>query len=194
MTRTTSNVLVDRLSATQSVTSDLLWIVSFSLLTSVLAQVSIPLPFTPVPLTGQTFAVLLSGAVLGWRRGFLSQALYLAEGAAGLPVFAGGGATAVHLFGPSGGYLWSFPLAAAFIGWLVERGAGRAGWKLAGALVASDTAILLVGSWWLHAFFHMPYSQALLLGFYPFLVGDILKIVVVGSSLPRILRRLDASR
>jgi len=77
------------------------------------AQLSVHLPFTPVPVTGQTFAVLLSGAVLGCRRGFLSQLVYLAEGAAGLPVFADATGTALHLVGPSGGYLWSFPLAAA---------------------------------------------------------------------------------
>ena len=153
---------------------------------------SVHLPFTPVPVTAQTLAVLLSGAVLGWRRGFLSQLVYLAEGAAGLPVFADATGTALHLVGPSGGYLWSFPLAAAFVGWLVEQGAARSTWKLAGALVAADALILIVGSTWLQLLFRVPYSQAWLLGFYPFLVTDALKIVLVGLSLPRVLRRFEA--
>src|SRR5579864_2125911 len=106
MTRTSSPVLVDNWSRS-SAALDPMWIAGFSLLTAVLAQIRIPLPFTPVPLTGQTFAVLLAGAALGSRRGFLSQALYLAEGAAGLPVFAGAVGSLAHLFGPTGGYLWS---------------------------------------------------------------------------------------
>lgn len=189
MTPTASSVLVDRWSR-PGLAADLAWITGFSLLTAVLAQVSIPLPFTPVPLTGQTFAVLLAGAVLGSRRGFLSQALYLAEGAAGLPVFAGGAASAVHLLGPTGGYLWSYPLAAALVGWLVELGASRGVVKLAGALAAADVVILCCGSLWLGHFFGMPWHEAWRLGFYPFLVGDALKIALVGISLPKALGRL----
>ncbi len=190
MNATSANVLVDRLSGERRLTSDLLWVVGFSLFSGLLAQMEIRLPFTPVPLTGQTFAVLLSGAVLGCRRGFLSQALYLAEGAGGLPVFAGGSAGAALLLGPTGGYLWSFPLAAALLGWLVERGASRSGWKLAGALIVADSLILLLGAAWLRGIFHFPFAQALLLGFYPFLIGDVLKVVLVGLSLPVALRRL----
>jgi len=129
MTRSTSHVLIDHVWEETSRTRDALWTIGFSLLTALLAQIKIPLPYTTVPLTGQTFSVLLSGAVLGSRRGFLSQALYLAEGAAGLPVFAGGTGTFAHLLGDTGGYLWSYPLAAALVGWLVERGAGRKTWS-----------------------------------------------------------------
>lgn len=186
-----SNVLVDRVSADPSAVRDLLWIVGFSLLTGALAQVRIPLPFTPVPLTAQTFAVLLSGAVLGCRRAFLCQALYLAEGAAGLPVFAGGTATLAHLLGPTGGYLWTYPLAAGLLGWLVERGASRSSLRLAGALVLADVAILAAGASWLHSFFGVPYSQAWVLGFYPFLIGDIVKVALVGLSLSHLLDRFD---
>ncbi|MBZ5563774.1 MAG: biotin transporter BioY [Acidobacteriia bacterium] len=193
MNLTSSNVLVDRLSGERSTARDLLWIVFFSLLSGLLAQIEIRLPFTPVPLTGQTFAVLLSGAVLGCRRGFLSQVAYLAEGLAGLPVFAGGSAGVAALLGPTGGYLWSFPLAAALLGWLVERGASRASWKLAGALILADSLILLVGASWLHGLFRFPYPQALLLGLYPFLIGDIVKVVLVGLSLPLALKRLPPS-
>lgn len=192
MDHTRSNVLVDSLSQNRSLTRDLLWTVGFALLTAVSAQIEFRLPFTPVPLTGQTFAVLLSGVVLGSRRGFLSQALYLAEGAAGLPVFAGGTGSALHLLGPTGGYLWSFPVAAALLGWLVERGASRSSSKLAGALIVSDLLILASGGAWLHILFRVPNSQSWVLGFYPFLGADILKIVLVGLSLPRILRWFDA--
>src|SRR5215470_17373151 len=89
-----------------------LLIVVASLVTALAAQISIPLPLTLVPLTGQTFAVLLCGAVLGARRAFIAQLLYLAEGAAGLPVFAGG-ASGLSFAGPTAGYLAAFPIAAA---------------------------------------------------------------------------------
>lgn len=191
MTHAGSCVLADRFTEDRSVWLDLVWVVGFTLLTAVMAQFEIRLPFTPVPLTGQTFAVLLSGAVLGSRRGFSSQALYLAAGAAGMPVFAGGGFSLAHLLGPTGGYLWSYPFAAALTGWWVERGAGRVAWKLAAALVVSDAFILFSGASWLRLLFNVSIGRALLLGFYPFLIGDILKLVLVGLSLPRVLARYD---
>ncbi len=189
MTRATTNVLVDTFFAERSNTRDALWVLGFVLLTALMAQVEIPLPYTPVPLTGQTFAVLLSGAVLGCRRGFLSQAGYLAAGAAGMPVFAGGASTAFHLVGPTAGYLWSFPLAAGLIGWLVERGASRRVWKIALSLAACDLLILAAGAMWLRNFYAVPSRQSWLLGFYPFLVGDVLKVCLVGVTIPRLLRR-----
>ena len=192
MTRPSSYVLVDNFSGDRSLTRDLLYIVGVSLLTGLMAQIRITLPFTPIPLTGQTFAVLLSGVVLGSRRGFLSQALYLVEGAAGLPVFAGGTGSALHLLGPTGGYLWSFPVAAGLLGWLVERGASRSSSKLAGALIVSDLLILASGAAWLHILFRVPNSQSWVLGFFPFLAADTLKIVLVGLSLPRIPRSFNA--
>lgn len=191
MTGTTTNILIDHLAQERSAALDLLWIFGFSLLTALMAQLEMRIPFTPVPVTGQTFAVLLSGAVLGSRRGFSSQALYLAEGAAGLPVFAGGGFSLAHLLGPTGGYLWSYPLAAALVGLLVERGASRSSWRLAASLFLSDALILISGTAWLHAFFGSSFRQAALLGFYPFLFGDILKIGLVGLSLPKVLKRYE---
>jgi len=189
MTRANSNVLIDQFTFEHSATLDVFWVVGFTLLTAALAQIRIQFPFTPVPLTGQTFGVLLSGAVLGSRRGFSSQALYLAAGALGLPVFAGGGFSVAYLLGPTGGYLWSFPLAAALMGWLVERGASRESWRLALSLLLCDALILVTGGLWLHFIYRFDYRQAALLGFYPFLLGDILKIVLVGLTLPRILNR-----
>jgi len=187
MTSSMSNVLVDHLSRSQRATVDLVWVVGLSLLTALLAQLAVPLPFSPVPISGQTFGVLLAGAALGRRRGFLSQALYLAEGAAGLPVFAGGAFSAVHLFGPTGGYLWSFPLAAGLVGWLVERGASRRIWRMAVALVSADVLILTCGTLWLYLVPGVHGRQAWRWGFYPFLVVDILKIVLVAAPLPIIL-------
>src|SRR6185503_6906981 len=102
-----------------------LLIVGASVVTALAAQLAIPLPWSPVPITGQTFAVLLSGAVLGARRAFLAQVLYLAEGAIGLPVFAGGALGVAKLLGPTGGYLIAFPFAAALTGWLAQRGWDR---------------------------------------------------------------------
>ncbi len=187
MTRAATDVLIDRIPVGRSVATDAIWVIAFSLVTAACAQISIHLPFVPVPITGQTFAVLLSGAVLGWRRGFLSQVAYLAEGVAGLPVFADGAGSAVHLVGPSGGYLLCFPLAAALVGYLVEQGAGRSTWKLAGALVSADVLILLAGSGWLRLLFRIPFAQACWLGFYPFLIADVVKVVLVGCALPRVL-------
>jgi biotin transport system substrate-specific component len=189
MTRANSNVLVDRFTADHSTLVDALWVVGFTLLTAALAQIRIQFPFTPVPLTGQTFGVLLSGAVLGSRRGFSSQALYLLAGGMGLPVFAGGASSFAYMVGPTGGYLLSFPVAAAAMGWLVERGAGRATWRLALSLIFCDALILVTGAFWLQVFFHIEFRQAALLGFYPFLLGDIVKVVLVGLTLPRVLNR-----
>ncbi|MGE5325929.1 MAG: biotin transporter BioY, partial [Deltaproteobacteria bacterium] len=178
MTASSGNLLADNFTEGRSAALDLLWIFSFSLLTALLAQVAIPLPFTPVPLTGQTFAVLLSGAVLGSRRGFLSQLLYLAQGAAGLPVFAGGAFSVAYMLGPTGGYLLSFPLAAGLIGLLVERGAGRRMGRLAAALLLVDMLILALGTSWLMVLFGDPFRKAVMMGIYPFIAGDILKILL----------------
>jgi len=185
MRHTSSSVLVDCWAPSRTAAYDSAWIIGFSLFTALAAQLEIRLPYTPVPITLQTLAVILAGAMLGSRRGFLSQALYLAEGAAGLPVFAGGASTIVHLMGPTGGYLWSYPLAAAFIGWMVERGASRRTLTLAASLVASDLLILACGIVWVHQFLGTTFRQALILAFYPFIVGDVIKVAVVGLSLPR---------
>jgi biotin transport system substrate-specific component len=191
MTGRSGNVLMDQLTEERSASLDLLWIVGFSLLTALLAQLEFRAPFMPVPWTGQTIGVLLSGAVLGSRRGFASQLLYLAEGVAGLPVFAGGAFSVAHLLGPTGGYLWSYPVAAALVGLLVERGASRSAWRLAVSLLLADTLILFAGTAWLRALFGISFHQAAVLGFYPFLVGDVVKIVLVGLSLPKVLRRFE---
>lgn len=194
MTRASTDVLIDRVPGARNLATDAAWVIAFSLVTAACAQISIHLPYLPVPVTGQTFAVLLSGAVLGWRRGFLSQVVYLAEGAAGLPVFADGAGSALHLVGSSGGYLLCFPIAAALVGYLVELGVGRSTGKLLGALVSANVLILLAGSTWLHLLFQVPFAQAWLLGFYPFLIADVAKVALVGFALPRVLRRFEARK
>lgn len=192
MARTMSNVLVDRFSEQRSTAQDLLWVVGFSLLTALLAQIRIPLPYTPVPLTGQTFGALLAGVVLGSRRAFTSQLLYLLVGVAGLPVFAGGAFSPVHLFGATGGYLLALPLAAGVLGWWVERGGARNSLRLGAGLILSNLLILATGTIWLQFALRVPFREACVLGFYPFLWGDILKIAVVGLSFPRVLGRFEA--
>ena len=166
-------------------------VVAFSLLTALAAQVVVPLPWTPVPLTGQTFAVLLTGALLGSRLGALAMAAYLLEGALGLPFFRAGAGGAAHFFGPTGGYLFAFPAAAYVTGLLAERGWDRR-YLSAAAAMALGSLVILAGGWaWLTVLFRTA-GEAFRLGVAPFLLGDIVKIALAAAALPAgwaILRR-----
>lgn len=143
--------------------------------TAVAAQVAIPIPGTPVPITLQTLAVLLSGALLGPWLGATAQALYLASGALGAPVFAAGGAGFAWLFGPTGGYLLAFPAAAAVAGFVA--GSGRVGWaRAAFAMVAGTAVVLAGGAAQLAALTGTGLAQAMALGVTPFLLGAVLKV------------------
>ncbi|HEY0406432.1 MAG TPA: biotin transporter BioY [Pyrinomonadaceae bacterium] len=158
-------------------------VVAFSLLTALAAQVAIPLPWTPVPITGQTFAVLLAGALLGSRLGALAMLAYLIEGASGLPFFAAGGnGLARLLFSPTSGYLLSYPAAAFVTGLLAERGWDRRFATAAAAMTIGSLLILLSGWAWL-ARFSSP-ASAWTLGVAPFLVGDVVKIALAAAVLP----------
>jgi biotin transport system substrate-specific component len=161
---------------------DLLLIVGGSLLVAGMAQVRIPLPFTPVPITGQTFAVLVVGAALGPRRGPAALLVYLLEGLLGLPFFAGGTSGLAALLGPTGGYLLGFVAAAWLVGLLAARGMDR---RFPGALLAfliGEIVIYLCGVAWLSAFLGL--QRALVAGFLPFVIGDILKMLAAALALP----------
>ncbi len=153
-----------------------------SLFVAVMAQVRIPLPFTPVPLTGQTLAVLLIGAALGPRKGAASLLLYLVQGLIGLPFFAGGTSGSAVVLGPTGGYLVGFIAAAALVGLLAERGMDR---HLRGSLqvfLAGELVIYLCGVAWLSL--SLGLERALVAGFLPFLPGDAIKLVLAALALP----------
>jgi biotin transport system substrate-specific component len=153
-----------------------------SALIALSAQVAIPLPFSPVPITGQTFGVLLVASLLGRSRGAAAALAYLAEGAAGLPVFAGAAAGPAVLLGPTGGYLLGFVPAAALCGALAERGWDRTGLRTAVSMILGNIVILALGLSWLARFVGAP--QVLALGFWPFVPGDIVKIGLAAALLP----------
>ncbi len=157
-------------------------IVGGSLFVALLAQVTIPLPFTPVPITGQTYAVLLVGAALGSRRGALSMALYLLQGGIGLPFFAGGATGWSRVLGPSGGYLLSFVLVTFVVGWLAERGWDRRFSKCLLAMLVGETIIYGIGLPRLATF--VGTERAVALGLLPFIPGDIIKLLLAAASLP----------
>lgn len=149
-------------------------------LVAALAQLTIPL--RPVPITGQTLGVLLVGAWLGSRRGAAALLTYLALGAAGLPVFAGGTSGVMRLLGPTGGYLAGFVAAAFVVGWLSERGWDRQPGTALAAMLLGTLVIYLPGLLWLTTF--VGWEKAVLLGLRPFVLSDALKIVLAAVLLP----------
>jgi biotin transporter BioY len=161
---------------------DAVLVVGFACLTAAFAQISFWIG--PVPITGQTFAVLLSGALLGSRRGALSQLTYLAVGATGIPYwFALGGAPGIaRLIGPTGGYLIGFVAVAFVVGWLAERGWDRRVWTAALAMLAGETVLYIFGLLWLVQFVSV--DKVLQVGLYPFVIGDSLKLAAAALILP----------
>ncbi len=163
---------------------DSLLVVASSILIALCARLQITLPFTPVPITLQPLAVVLVGAALGSRRGALAMLLYIAEGAAGLPVFAKGGGF-IYLLGPTAGYIWSFPLAAFVVGWLCERGLDRSFLTSILAMLPGSLIIYLIGVPWLaFGFLRGNMAVAFMQGMLPFVVGDLLKLVAAAILLP----------
>ena len=156
------------------------------------AHISLPLPFTPVPLTLQNFAVVLVGMALGPVAGFSAMVLYLAEGALGLPVFtpSGGAPGVAHLLGPNGGFLFSYPLAAATAGWVV-RAMQPLTTRFRSALVAATAAtlpIFLLGAGWFAYFAHHSVSAVWSLAVAPFIPGEIVKITAAAGIFRSIQR------
>ncbi len=173
-------VLIDAAWPQRSLIRSVLLILGGSLFIALLAQVEIPL--FPVPITGQTLGVLLIGALFGRRLGALTVLTYLAYGAAGLPVFAGGSAGAAVLVGPTAGYLAGFVIAAYVTGWLSERGWDRSFGRTAVAMLAGTVIIYLPGVLWLSRF--VGWDQVIALGITPFLLGDLLKVILAAILLP----------
>jgi biotin transport system substrate-specific component len=154
------------------------------------AQVSIALPFTPVPITGQTFAVLLIGASLGTARGGASALLYVLLGIAGAPLYAHGAAGWAVITGASGGYLISYPLAAALTGRLAERRWDRHFSSAIGTMLTGNILIYLIGLPWLALTVHTDLAKTLELGLYPFVPGDAFKLYLAAAVLPATWRFL----
>ena len=145
------------------------------------AQLAIPIPGTPVPVTGQTFAVLLVGAALGSRRGLLSMLLYVVLGLGGLPWFAGGASGMVHA---TFGYLIGFVLAGALVGALAERGGDRSVLGTIGSMVVGNLVIYAAGAAWLMAAVDLTTMQAWEQGVQPFLIGGVIKTALAAGLLP----------
>ncbi|MGH2812027.1 MAG: biotin transporter BioY [Actinomycetota bacterium] len=163
---------------------DLLLIGAGAGLVALAAQMRIPLPFTPVPITGQTFAVLLVGSALGAWRGLSSLTLYLVLGGIGLPFFAGGERGWQVISGATGGYLLGFLVAAGVTGWLSERGWDRRFRSSLGAMLTGNVVVYAIGLPWLGAVAGTDLLDTLELGLYPFVAGDVLKLYLAAFALP----------
>lgn len=163
----------------------LLSVLFFTVLTAIAAQVSFPLPFTPVPFSTADVTVLMAGAVLGSRLGAASMILYLMAGSAGLPAFANAPELPqgfARLLGPTGGYLMAYPIAAFVTGLLAERGMDRRYLTSILAMAAGLTIILSGGVLWISRV--TGFEAALAAGFYPFVLIDVVKVVAAGLVLP----------
>jgi biotin transport system substrate-specific component len=171
---------------------------------AVLAQVSIPLPFTPVPITGQTLGVLVVGAAYGPTLGAATLALYLLWGAAGLPVFAPDpdgshttGLAVLSLAAPTGGYLWGFVLSSWVVGGLARRGWDRTYLRAAAAMLLGEAGIYAIALPWLHqalpAIVGGPVSigDTFRAGLYPFVIGDAIKLLLAAGALPTVWHLLE---
>ena len=164
-----------------------------SLLLTLSAKIQVP--FYPVPMTLQTLVVLLIGVAFGWRMGFATVLAYLAQGAMGLPVFAGTpekGLGLLYMAGPTGGYLVGFAFAAALTGWLAEHGLDRSAIGTAIAMIAGNLVIYLIGLIWLANF--VGFEKAVTFGMIPFLFGDLVKIMLATATLPLIWKFLNRSQ
>ncbi|GAB3478260.1 biotin transporter BioY [Amycolatopsis cihanbeyliensis] len=173
---------------------DLALVAGGAVVTGLAAQVALPVPGSPVPMTGQTFAALLTGAALGWQRGAASLLLYLLIGAAGVPWFQNGSS---GLFGASAGYIVGFVFAGALVGALAARGGDRTPLRTAGTMVLGNLAIYAVGVPWLMAAASLGLADGLAMGVVPFLIGDAVKIVLAAGLLPgtwKLVERIRSHR
>ena len=170
--------------AGDSILRNALLIIAGSLILALSAQVAIPVAFSPVPLTLQPLAILLLGAAMGPSRAFAAVALYLVEGATGLPVFAGGRAGVAVLAGPTAGYLFAFPFAAALAGWIAANRWTRHPLTAIPGLAAA-LALIHLGGWaWLATVYGLGAENAFITGVAPFLVNDVVKVLAAAALLP----------
>lgn len=176
-----ADVWTERAEGARSLARQAILVVGAAAFVGLAAQVAIPLPFTPVPLTLQTFAVLLAGAALGSLRGVLAMSLYAVAGMAGVPWFAeGSSGFAMASFG----YILGFIIAAGIVGRIAERGATLTVWRTAALMVVGNLVIYAVGVTWLKFAIDATWATALQLGVAPFLVGDVVKIALAAGLLP----------
>jgi biotin transport system substrate-specific component len=162
---------------------------------ALLAQIAIPVPGSPVPVTGQTLAVLLIGTTYGARLGVLTFATYLLAGVAGAPIFAPSGTSANHgidrLIGATGGYLVGMLVASLVLGYLADRKADQKFRTSFPALLLGDAIIFTFGLLWLQQTLNLSWSQTIAAGFTPFILGEALKIAITATSLPLVWRRIS---
>ncbi|WNZ11420.1 biotin transporter BioY [Streptomyces sp. 11x1] len=173
-------VLADRLPFSGARARDIALVVGGAALTGLAAQIAVPVPGSPVPVTGQTFAALLVGTTLGAGRGVAALALYALAGLAGVPWFANG----TSGVGVSFGYILGMVLAVAAVGALARRGGDRATLRMAGTMLVGEAIIYAVGVPYLAATADISLSSAVALGLTPFLIGDALKVVLAMGLLP----------
>jgi biotin transport system substrate-specific component len=179
-------ILTEQLIKSKSLTANIVIALSGSILLALLARLSIPVPFSPVPITGQTFGILFLGAILGSRLGVLSVIAYISEGLVGLPVFAGGTGGFMYLFGPTGGYLIGFIAAAYLVGYLSEKGFTNKFISTLMTMIIGTAIIFIFGISWLAV--TAGFETALRIGLYPYISGAAVKIIlatVVVNSINR---------
>ena len=182
MTHTTYADALRPTERAQALLYDIALVLVGTFLVALCAQLAIRIPFNPVPITGQTFGVLVVGSMLGSRRAAISLGVYLLEGFLGLPVFAGGAFGPAQLLGPTGGYLLGFVLAAYLVGLCAEHGWDRRVWTTLVMMSAGTFAIYILGLGWLSGF--VGWKNVLAVGLYPFILGDIAKAALAAFLLP----------
>ena len=175
------NNLIKAENKNQELLKNILLVLSGTIFLALMSQLSITLPFTPVPITGQTFAVMFIGLIYGRKLGSATLLSYIAAGSAGLPVFAGfsGGLT---FFTPSGGYIIGFYFAALICGYFADKGWTKSPVKLISLLIAAHAVLYFFGLLQLSVF--LPNKNVFVIGLYPFIAGDVIKMMILSALLP----------
>ncbi|MEA1986322.1 MAG: biotin transporter BioY [Candidatus Marinimicrobia bacterium] len=171
--------ILDLKSEKLSILYNIIIVLSGSILIALFSQISIRIPFSPVPITGQTLAIMLVGVMLGSKKGALSVLIYLLEGAVGIPVFANFSGGIQHLLGPTGGYLFSFIIATFIIGYFYEKNRNRNLLLSLFAVLLTHLIIFGIGLSWLS--FYVGLDKVLSIGFFPFIPGAFIKITLFFS-------------